>query len=428
MEDEHGGDGPIPGSLSIKNEDRRMNLRGLSLAVAAATFGALSGSVAAQPLKISQVYGGGGTAAAIFRQDYIELFNAGAVPSNLSGMSIQYVSATGTTWTAREISGFVQPGSYFLIRMDDTTAGQGDVPVPFDCFVAPDVVMTATSFKVALVNGLEPLSGCPIGDPAVIDLVGFGTANCFEGVAVPALSTTTAGFRAADGCTDTDNNNIDFFISAPSPRFSGSTLNPCPVPPGSDLSVSATGPTGSLQIGQAGSYSVNVVNFGPDAGAGIALTVPIPSNATLIGSNPFGTLVGDVLTIPLTDLALGPARTPRSSSRPTQAPASTSPRPSPAPPPTASPATTPPPSPPPFTTAPTPRSSSAWTTPPWASTPWTSSPAPPSSSGPAASAPWPPTTPAAGSTTPPDPSSGPSPTTSPASPSWSPTSPAPPPP
>ncbi len=44
---------------------------------------------------ISQVYGGGGNSGATFTNDFIELFNAGNAPASLSGLSLQYASATG---------------------------------------------------------------------------------------------------------------------------------------------------------------------------------------------------------------------------------------------------------------------------------------------------------------------------------------------
>ena len=47
---------------------------------------------------ISQVYGGGGNASAPYQNDFIELFNRGASAVSLNGWSVQYASATGTTW------------------------------------------------------------------------------------------------------------------------------------------------------------------------------------------------------------------------------------------------------------------------------------------------------------------------------------------
>jgi hypothetical protein len=46
---------------------------------------------------ISQVYGGGGNAGATLKNDFIEIFNRGTAAQNLTGWSVQYASATGST-------------------------------------------------------------------------------------------------------------------------------------------------------------------------------------------------------------------------------------------------------------------------------------------------------------------------------------------
>ncbi|NBO66266.1 MAG: lamin tail domain-containing protein, partial [Acidobacteria bacterium] len=54
-----------------------------------------------QPAKsvvIAQIYGGGGNSGALWRHDFIELYNAGGTTVDLSGWSLHYASATGTTW------------------------------------------------------------------------------------------------------------------------------------------------------------------------------------------------------------------------------------------------------------------------------------------------------------------------------------------
>ena len=62
----------------------------------------------------------------------------------------------------------------------------------------------------------------------IVDLVGYGSANFFEGSgAAPGLSNTTADSRAADGCTDTDDNAADFTSGTVAPRNSASPLNLC---------------------------------------------------------------------------------------------------------------------------------------------------------------------------------------------------------
>ena len=142
-------------------------------------------------------------------------------------MSIQYGSATsggfGSVGTLPAVS--IPPGGYFLIQMSSPSATGAD-PLA-DYVLTPGINMSATNGKVALVNGITALVGCPT-TPDVIDLVGSGTSNCFElPAAVPALNTTTAAFRNNNGCNDTNNNNFDFFLGTPSPKNSTSPVNIC---------------------------------------------------------------------------------------------------------------------------------------------------------------------------------------------------------
>jgi predicted extracellular nuclease len=189
---------------------------------------------------ISQIYGGGGNTGAQFTNDFVELFNRGPGTVSVAGWSIQYASATGTgnfgsaTTLITPLAGSLAAGQYLLVQ-EGAGAGNG-VPLP-----APDVTdsspiaMAAGAGKVALVNTTTPLAcngGSTPCSPAalatIVDLIGYGNANFFEGAAAaPTLSNTTAAFRAGGGCTDTDQNSTDFAAAAPGPRNSVSPLNPC---------------------------------------------------------------------------------------------------------------------------------------------------------------------------------------------------------
>lgn len=177
---------------------------------------------------ISQVYGGGGNSGATYKSDFIELHNNGTSPVNLSGWSVQYASSTGTSWTRTNLSGSIAPGGYYLVKQADGAGGTTNLPTPD---TIGTIAMSATAGKVALVSNQTTLSGsCPLGG-AVVDFVGFGSANCAETAPTAAPSNTTAVLRAADGCTDTDNNSADFAVGAPTPRNSASPLRTCgPVP------------------------------------------------------------------------------------------------------------------------------------------------------------------------------------------------------
>ena len=68
---------------------------------------------------ISQVYGGGGNAGATYRNDYVELYNRGAAPVDLTGWSLQYASATGSGWETNcsRSAATIGAGEYYLIAL-----------------------------------------------------------------------------------------------------------------------------------------------------------------------------------------------------------------------------------------------------------------------------------------------------------------------
>lgn len=176
---------------------------------------------------ISQLYGGGGNSGATYTHDFIELFNRGTAPVSLNGWSVQYTSATGTTWQITNLTNVtLQPGQYYLIQEAVGAGGTTALPTPD---AIGTIAMSATAGKLALVNVTTALTGaCPTG-ATIEDFVGFGTtANCFEGAGpAPAPSNTLSDLRALAGCTDTNVNSTDFTTAAPTPRNTLTALNVC---------------------------------------------------------------------------------------------------------------------------------------------------------------------------------------------------------
>jgi len=210
--------------------------------------------IAGSKVVISQVFGGGGNGsgatAAPFKNDFIELYNAGADSVDLSGASVQYASAGGTSWQVTPLVGKIGPGNYYLIQ-EAVGANTAAAPLP-----TPDatgsIPMSASAGKVALVSNATALtgSGCPTMPSSVIDYVGFGTgtsgANCFEGTAAaPTLSNTTAALRKNGGQQDTNDNALDFASGAPNPRNTQSTG----LPPVDVLAVSISPANSSASVG-----------------------------------------------------------------------------------------------------------------------------------------------------------------------------------
>lgn len=177
---------------------------------------------ASTSILISQVYGGGGNSGAPFQRDFIELYNAGAAPVDVSGWSVQYASAAGGAWSVTPLSGTIAAGRFWLVA---EAGGAVGLPLP-SADLTGTINLAATAGKVALINSTTALSGtCPL--TGTIDFVGYGTtANCAEAAPAGNLSNTTSAQRAP--LSDTDRNNVDFIIAAPLPR--NSSFNPLATP------------------------------------------------------------------------------------------------------------------------------------------------------------------------------------------------------
>ncbi len=250
---------------------------------------------------ISQVYGGGGNSGAPLNRDFVELFNRGTVAVSIAGWSIQYASATGTGnfgSSATQITELpnvtIQPGQYYLVQQAGGTTGS---PLPTPDYVDPTPInMAGASGKVALANIAVSL-GCNGGSTAcsptqtanIVDLVGFGSANYFEGSgAVATLSNTTAGLRNGGGCTETDNNDSDFSTGDPAPRNTSTPQAPCTATSTNPSGVGAANPS-SLLPGESSLLTVTVTPGTNPASTGIAVT----GDLTQIGGSASQTLFDD---------------------------------------------------------------------------------------------------------------------------------------
>ncbi|MES2317548.1 MAG: ExeM/NucH family extracellular endonuclease [Pseudomonadota bacterium] len=201
------------------------------LTVLAALLAGLSvPAMAVSPnLVISQVYGAGGNAGAVLRNDYIEIFNRGATAVTATGWSVQYGSATSTAaWSGKSLlpTFTIEPGQYILIQEQSGGSNGALLPTP-SIVPAAGFNASATTGKLALVSDNVTLSGATPTSANLVDLVGFGSANGFEGAVAPAPSATLALFRANGGCTDTDMNSTDFATGPAAPRTSDSARNAC---------------------------------------------------------------------------------------------------------------------------------------------------------------------------------------------------------
>lgn len=243
----------------------------------------LPGVACAGPVVISQVYGAGGNTGAAYNADYVELFNAGSADFSLGGLSVQYASATGTgNFGGNPVVALpavtLLPGQYFLVRLAGGITGAA-LPATD---ATGTINMSGTAGKVALVNspgGLACNGGSTSCSPAqqalILDLVGYGTANFFEGAAAPAPSATNAIFRAAAGCTDSNSNAADFAAAPAAPRNALTALNACGGAPVNAPIVPACPASLSIDQGIGGSATLGATDADSVVNAAAITSAPV---------------------------------------------------------------------------------------------------------------------------------------------------------
>ncbi|MFS3130490.1 ExeM/NucH family extracellular endonuclease [Nocardioides sp. Bht2] len=219
----------------MSSQRRFASLAALAVASTALTGLVLPSAQAATDasgLVISEAYGGGGNSGATYTHDFVELYNPTDAAISVSGLSIQYRSATGTAaaGSVTALTGSVPAKSHYLVQMAAGTGGTTALPTPD---ATGSAAMSGSGFQVWLANGtqaLNPPAGNVAGTAEIIDFVGAAAnASSFEGAAGPAPSNTAAVTRTAIG-TDTDNNGADLSVAAPTPTSTGGAVEPEPEP------------------------------------------------------------------------------------------------------------------------------------------------------------------------------------------------------
>lgn len=239
-------------------------------------------------LVISQAYGSGGNAGAVYNADYVELKNISGAPISLAGYSIQYGSATVTgAWSGVYAlpAATIPAGGYYLIQMSAAGTTGAALPTP-DAVANPTINMSGSNGRVGLSSGTTALSGCP-SSAAVIDKVGYGTSSCAEGTATAALSAPNAVIRKNNGCTDTDNNASDFDVTAAAPHNSASPVSSCGGAPSPALTANPVTITsfGSINVGSNSASAQFTVSGTNLTGAPGVITITAPSTNFQVSNN-----------------------------------------------------------------------------------------------------------------------------------------------
>lgn len=155
---------------------------------------------------ISQIYGGGGNSGAVYKNDFIELYNPTENDIPIDDWSVQYVSATGnfpatssgTTVRTNLLHGKIKAKTYFLLQ-EKSFSDEGQ---PLE---NPDnlgfINLAADKGKIALVSSTTLISS--ENDPLIEDFVIYSGG-----------SNTKSIFRKIDSCPSA------LFTDTPNPRNS----------------------------------------------------------------------------------------------------------------------------------------------------------------------------------------------------------------
>ncbi len=269
---------------------QRISLLVLGSLLACALAAASARGSGSGDLVIAEVFAGGGNSGAAYTNDYVELRNRGSSPVGVDGWTLQYASATGTTWQTTALSGTIPAGGRYLVQL--ASGGANGAPLP-----APDAVGTSnlavTGGKLALVGSATPLAcGAAAGScsaaPGVEDLVGYGSASDYEGTGpAPAASATSALTRADGGCTDSDDNAADFAAATPDPQNTSAAAAPCaPAPPPPSQGSASAGVDVDVQPLLSISLDRATLSF-PAAVPGTT-PAPLPEQVTVTSNDPAG--------------------------------------------------------------------------------------------------------------------------------------------
>lgn|GEM_PF-930458 len=209
----------------------RLNLRKLAsvstvsaLAIGAAALTGLTPANAATDgsgVVINEVYASGGSAGAPYTHKFVELANPTDADVDLSGWSLQYRKAdgTGNATGIAALSGSIPAHGYYLVQFNSNGTQGAALPA---ADATSTVALQGQNGTIVLSRSASALNvgtGSVIGNPDVVDLIGYGKSNTFETAAAP----TTSGnqdhrSRTRTNGVDIDNNSVDFtLIDAPTP-------------------------------------------------------------------------------------------------------------------------------------------------------------------------------------------------------------------
>ncbi len=246
--------------------------------------GAQPAFAASNGVVISQVYGAGGNTGATYTNDFVELFNRGSSAVSVNNWSIQYASASGTGNFSTNVTTLpnftIQPGQYYLVAL---AGGANGAALP-TADATGTIAMAGAAGKVILANVSTGLAcngsstACSAAQQAqIVDLVGFGTANYFEGSGPTPAPSATTSVKRTNPCVDADSNATEFTAVTPNPRNSASPTLSC--------SSSTNTPTNTATNTPTNTATNTPTNTATNTPTNTATEIPTATNTPVLGGD-----------------------------------------------------------------------------------------------------------------------------------------------
>ncbi|MDN4641775.1 ExeM/NucH family extracellular endonuclease [Agreia sp. PsM10] len=197
-------------------------------ALAASPLLAVPAFAASTGVVINEAYVNGGSVGATYLNKFVELYNPTDTAVDLSSMSLQYRSAGGSANPSGvlPLTGSIAAGGHYLIQGGSNAGNGAALPTPDAVMSESFAAGAGGTLFLSNQTGLliAPPTGSLVNDPAIVDLLGYGTSNTFEGSAAARPSVTTSMTRTTP--VDTDVNSDDFALAAPTPQNTGGEVPP----------------------------------------------------------------------------------------------------------------------------------------------------------------------------------------------------------
>ena len=187
---------------------------------------------------LSEVWGDGGYTDVPFANDYIELYNPTADPVDLTDWSIAYAPYNRGNNTVVPTypltitgSSTIPPGGYYLIQGQSDPNG-GGVALP-DADATVDIDYNLFDYRDGFIALLDTPTAptLPTGDinaavagKHIIDAVGYGTANTYEGTKQPTNLSGETSVSRVPVDNDSNDSNLDWTLGDLTPTNSAGVV------------------------------------------------------------------------------------------------------------------------------------------------------------------------------------------------------------